>query len=75
MSARTEAIRSSISRSPREIRRPKDSLSRDLPVSEFFGQSTYGLSQLKEKLTNSVVRLQTSDDLLRETFWNYYNTS
>ena len=28
---------------------------------------------LKEKLTNSVVRLQTSDDLLRETFWNHYH--
>ena len=26
---------------------------------------------LKEKLTDSVVRLQTSDDLLRETFWNH----
>lgn len=28
---------------------------------------------LKEKLTGSVVRLQTSDDLLRETFWNHYH--
>lgn len=28
---------------------------------------------LKEKITNSTVRLQTDDILLRETFWNYYN--
>lgn len=28
---------------------------------------------LKEKCTGSVVRLQTSDDLLRETFWNHYH--
>lgn len=27
---------------------------------------------LKEKLTGSVVRLQTSDELIRETFWNNY---
>lgn len=28
---------------------------------------------LKEKLTNSVVRLQSSDRMLTETFWNYYH--
>ena len=28
---------------------------------------------LKEKSTQSVVRLQTSDLLLRETFWNHYH--
>lgn len=28
---------------------------------------------LKEKCTQSVVRLQTSDALLRETFWNHYH--
>jgi hypothetical protein len=28
--------------------------------------------RLCEKLTNSVVRLQTKNPLLRETFWNYY---
>ena len=32
-----------------------------------------GYFKLKEKLTNSVVRLQTNDTLIRETFWNYYN--
>ena len=36
-------------------------------------QPKTGYFQLKEKLTNSVVRLQTSDKLLRETFWNYYH--
>ena len=29
--------------------------------------------ELKEKCTQSVVRLQTSDVLLRETFWNHYH--
>lgn len=29
--------------------------------------------RLKEKLTGSVVRLQTSDRMLSETFWNYYH--
>lgn len=28
---------------------------------------------LKERLTDSTIRLQTNDLLLRETFWNYYN--
>lgn len=31
-----------------------------------------GYLRLKERLTNSTVRLQTSDKMLRETFWNYY---
>ena len=46
----------------------------------FSNQVEYELSQpranylvLKEKLTGSVVRLQTSDELLRETFWNHYH--
>ena len=29
--------------------------------------------RLKEKLTNSVVRLQTNDQMLTETFWNHYH--
>ncbi len=29
--------------------------------------------KLREKITNSVVRLQTRNGLLRETFWNYYH--
>ena len=29
--------------------------------------------RLKERLTGSVVRLQTNDTMLTETFWNYYH--
>ncbi|MBI2264302.1 MAG: hypothetical protein HYU64_03910 [Armatimonadetes bacterium] len=36
-------------------------------------QPTRGLLQLKDRLTNSIVRFQTNDKLLRETFWNYYH--
>ncbi len=32
-----------------------------------------GFLRLKEALTNSVVRLQTNDRLLSETFWNHYH--
>lgn len=35
-------------------------------------QAKPGYLRLKEALTGSVVRLQTSDRFLRETFWNYY---
>lgn len=31
--------------------------------------------RLKERLTESVVRIQTSDVMLTETFWNYYHAS
>ena len=37
--------------------------------------SRKGYLLLKEKLTGSVVRLQTSDHMLRETFWNHYYNS
>ena len=33
-----------------------------------------GYLRLKEQLTDSVVRLQTNDRMLTETFWNHYNT-
>jgi len=36
-------------------------------------RSENGYLRLREKLTNSVVRLQTNNTLLRETFFNYYN--
>lgn len=36
-------------------------------------QPKLGYFRLKECLTGSVVRLQTNNDLLRETFWNYYH--
>lgn len=35
-------------------------------------QARPGYLRLKERMTDSVVRLQTNDALLRETFWNYY---
>jgi hypothetical protein len=45
----------------------------------FENKMEYDLDQIKrgkfrlvERLTRTVVRLQTADDLLRETFWNYY---
>jgi hypothetical protein len=34
---------------------------------------TKGFLQLKERLTQSIVRFQTNNELLRETFWNYYH--
>jgi hypothetical protein len=36
-------------------------------------QGKPGHFQLKERLTNSIVRIQTADLLLREAFWNYYS--
>jgi hypothetical protein len=36
-------------------------------------KTTSGYLCLHETLTDSVVRLQTDDVLLRETFWNYYH--
>ena len=32
-----------------------------------------GYMVLKEKISDSSVRLQSSDRLLSETFWNHYN--
>jgi hypothetical protein len=32
-----------------------------------------GYLLLKEKITGSVIRLQTDDKLLSETFWNHYH--
>jgi hypothetical protein len=36
-------------------------------------QAKPGYLRLKDTLTGSIVRLQTSDEFLRETFWNYYH--
>ncbi len=36
-------------------------------------QSKPGYLRLKETLTDSVVRIQTNDQLLTETFWNHYH--
>jgi hypothetical protein len=39
----------------------------------YLEQSKPGFLRLKEKLTGSVVRIQTNDQLLTETFWNHYH--
>lgn len=36
-------------------------------------QSKRGYLRLREKLTGSIVRLETNDKLLSETFWNHYH--
>jgi hypothetical protein len=36
-------------------------------------QPKRGYLRLKEEMTDSVVRLQTNDRLLAETFWNHYH--
>jgi len=53
---------------------------RELLIRIFENRMEYRIDQdkpghlrLREALTKSVVRLQTGDDLLRETFWNYYH--
>ena len=52
----------------------------ELLVRIFNNKMEYDLEQesadnlhLKERLTGSIVRLQTSDKLLAETFWNHYH--
>jgi hypothetical protein len=39
----------------------------------YLEQSKPGFLRLKDKLTGSVVRLQTNDPLLAATFWNHYH--
>ena len=39
----------------------------------YLEQSKPGFLRLREKLTDSVVRLQTNDQLLTEAFWNHYH--
>ena len=39
----------------------------------YLEQSKPGFIRLKERLTDSVVRFQTNDELLTETFWNHYH--
>jgi hypothetical protein len=39
----------------------------------YLEQPKPGFLRLKERLTDSVVRLQTNDQLLNETFWNHYH--
>ncbi|MFH1018829.1 MAG: glutamine synthetase type III, partial [Pseudomonadota bacterium] len=51
MSLRKDAVLASISRPIRKIERPTDPLGKTLSVSEFFGSSTFGLDQIKERLS------------------------
>ncbi len=51
MILRQEAIKASISRQSRKIDRPSDAVGKMLPVSDFFGSHTFGLDQIKEKLS------------------------
>jgi len=39
----------------------------------YLEHSKPGFLRLKEKLTDSVIRLQTNDKLLTEAFWNHYH--
>ena len=39
-----------------------------------LGQPKQDYLRLEDKLTGSVVRLQTNDSMLSETFWNYYHS-
>lgn len=39
----------------------------------YLDMSKPGFLRLKDKLTGSVVRLQTNDKLLTETFWKHYD--
>ncbi len=50
-STRHEAVKASISRETRKITRPTDSSGKALRVSEYFGSNTFGLDQLKDKLS------------------------
>ncbi len=51
MSARHEAVRASTSREPRKINRPVDAGGNPLPVSQYFGSLTFGIDQMKAKLS------------------------
>lgn len=51
MSARSDAVRTAISREVRKITRPTDLTGKVLPVSEYFGSLTFGLDQLKDRLS------------------------
>lgn len=51
MSLRSESIIQSSNREVRRVERLKDSLGNPLPVSEFFGNRTFGLDNLQEKLS------------------------
>lgn len=52
MTGRQTAVSTANSRNIRKIERPRDSLGKALPVSEFFGSLTFGLDDMREKLSD-----------------------
>ncbi len=52
---RYEAIRLAAARQPLKSARPVDATGKPLPVREYFGQQTFGLSQMRERLPAPVV--------------------
>jgi hypothetical protein len=61
-----------VASTPYQVAELLDRILRNQMVYE-LEQAKPGYLRLKEALTDSVVRLQTNDTLLRETFWNYYH--
>ncbi len=57
MSTRQEAVRASITREIRKITRPTDQSGKTLRVSEYFGCNTFGLDQLKDKVSKDSYEL------------------
>lgn len=60
MAAREEAVTAAINRKIRKIKRPQDSLGNALPVSDFFGRLTFGLENMKEKLSKDAFEALSS---------------
>lgn len=52
MSARLEAIQTSMGREIRKIERFRDSLGNPLPISEYYGSYVFGLDEMKAKLSS-----------------------
>jgi glutamine synthetase len=72
MSARKEAILASITRQPRKVARPTDIDGKALVVSQYFGSLTFGLDQMKSKLSKDayqalVAMVQKGARLSKET--------
>ncbi len=51
MSSRREAVLASINRQPRKVARPADADGKPLIVSQYFGSATFGLDQMKGRLS------------------------
>ncbi|MCB0308525.1 MAG: glutamine synthetase III [Bdellovibrionales bacterium] len=71
ISLRQQAVLAALNRDTRKFERPKDALGKPLAISEFFGGYTFGLSQIKEKLSKEsydvlVTSVQKGDPLPKE---------